>query len=417
MKKELDTSLLFPSTCNRFSENIKSLFVFINELGSSADEFDKASIQSFHNFFRKTVGLTIVDDEHDLVDKDNNSREHVSNILDTFFNSPDNVRRFVKGVKNIQSPVQGNILRRSAHITLASNLEWLLSDLIRIYYTLFPDSLADKNSLTLAELKNLGSIEEAEKHIVSKEVDSILRQGIEDQLRFFSTNCKIPIFDNLLNIKEIIEIFQRRNSLVHNSSKYSKAYFNKVDPILIQTLKVKPNENIEINSTYLINATNQILLAGLTLLQLCWRRWDKKNITLADNYISSLIYDLLIDGKHELVCQLSKMCKSLKMQNEMESRLVAINYAVALKKLGSIEESKNIIASLDWSASCIKLKLAAHIVKDEFPIALSLLPKAIEIGEIHIEDLHEWPLFDSVRTMSEFQEVFEMVPEDFSIRP
>ena len=85
-----------------------------------------------------------------------------------------------------QAPMQGSLLRRGALVTLFSFLESLISEMIHKFYQLFPAALpAEDRMLSLADLKSIGSVEDAEKYLIAREVESILRESLESQIEYF----------------------------------------------------------------------------------------------------------------------------------------------------------------------------------------------------------------------------------------
>ncbi len=82
--------------------------------------------------------------------------------------------------------------------------------------------------LSLAELREIGSIEEAEQYLAIREADSVLRDGLDKQIEYFSKRLKVDteLLANLIpNLKEITE---RRNIYVHNNGFVDRGYLTRV---------------------------------------------------------------------------------------------------------------------------------------------------------------------------------------------
>ena len=63
-------------------------------------------------------------------------------------------------------------------MTLVSYFETLLADLLHAYYLRYPAALpAEDRQLSLNDLRSLGSIEEAENHVIGKEGATALDEG------------------------------------------------------------------------------------------------------------------------------------------------------------------------------------------------------------------------------------------------
>ena len=109
-------------------------------------------------------------------------------------------------------PVQGALLRNGAVITLVSFFEGLVSEILHVFYREHPDALpAESRSLSLADLRALGSISSAEQFLTSKEVDSILRESLDEQLGHFSKRLQIDLAPLNGLRGEITEVFQPAN--------------------------------------------------------------------------------------------------------------------------------------------------------------------------------------------------------------
>ncbi|MGA9996678.1 MAG: hypothetical protein WBP93_14770 [Pyrinomonadaceae bacterium] len=145
---------------------------------------------------------------------------------------------------------QKELLYKSSLITLTSTVELFLSQLLHFYFEQFPGAVgSDVKFFSLDELKSIGSIEDAKKYLIESKVENILRDSLEEWIKFLKERVKLsmgyidPVKDKLL------EIYQRRNLLVHNGGQVNSIYLSKVAPELRQNvsrgdlLSVKPIAN------------------------------------------------------------------------------------------------------------------------------------------------------------------------------
>ena len=167
-------------------------------------------------------------------DEKNNLAEKLTDIL---FTSGD-FRKAHKTFKK-SAPKQGPILRRGALVSLLGCFETLVAHLIRKFYKKFPEAFpSSSKSLTLEDLKEIGSIEDAELHLIDAEIDSILRGNISSQIEYFVKPIKVQLkYLNEFHDK-LIEISQRRNILVHNDGVINKHYISKTPKYLIDNEKI-----------------------------------------------------------------------------------------------------------------------------------------------------------------------------------
>ena len=436
----------FSEIDSQFESNVQALRVFSQQIGELADEHDRATIEQFttglEEWLAEWVGidLTGTPDEEDTrvhnnvletqtasssVKRESKSGENTSQndalVLPTSKTPMDEkMRRLVQdsdGARQLieccrmffrQSPTQGTLLRRSALVILVSYFELLLSDLIQSYYLRYPEALpSDKCVLSLSDLRGIGSIEEAERYLIAKEADKVLRKNLEDQLRYFSRCLKIDLEPLADCTSDLTEVDQRRNLLVHNNGMVNQIYLARVPQSYIERTEIEEGQQIHVARKYLSNAIETICIAGVILIQQCWRKWEKEESEKADGALTEHIYESLREKRYTITIRLAEYGASLDFTTDHGSRLVTINHAIALKEQGELEEMDRVLSERDWSSSATKFRLALHVLRNEEEATFELLPKAISIGEVDRQALEEWPLFRSLRASQRFIDVAE----------
>jgi hypothetical protein len=189
---------------DNFNRNIHSLIVFSETIGSFADKHDQEVKESMDKSFVELLSLIEAKIDNKIFEETTSKKEKEQLGRDeniklrekilSFFN--DNKKQILfSSHKYIKTPpVQGDILRRSTLISLMCILETLISQLLREFYRKFPEALpSEAKNLSLSELRDLGSIEEAELHLIDNEIDSILRGNIQSQLACFEKSIKISL--------------------------------------------------------------------------------------------------------------------------------------------------------------------------------------------------------------------------------
>lgn len=412
-----------------FSSNMRALRVFNEQIGQVADEHDRtvrkqleSKMQGIfpefkdlgknykfrirpeteHGNYLETVEGIPEDDKDPSSKIDEDVHEHVldkyvlQDLLDT-------VKAF-----NQQAPMQGKLLRRGALSTLVSFFEVLVSDLIQIFYLNNPAALpADSSTLNLSEIRKCGSIEDAEQFIIYREADSVLRSSTEEQIGYFSKRPKVDL-QPLDNRKDYLtEVSQRRNLLIHNNAIVNRQYLSKVSPELISKYEVEEGKVLYTDQHYLSSAIDEIHLAGIMLLQQCWRKWDKSSVELAERSIQDQLYNCLSEKRFTLANLIAEYVQELNLLTEASRRQVVVNNAIALKELDQRENMEEALSSVDWSACALKFQVALLALRNEEEKLCELLPKAVAVDEISREDLEMWPLFASFRNNERFTEILE----------
>lgn len=412
----------FPSIAATFVDSIRALRVFAERIGRYADEHDRqageelaASLDRLVNgallnsdavakpdiAVEKVDGGRTEDSKEPEPALDPELSEAVSRMLgdpvrrDAFFGA---IRTFRRA-----APRQGLTLRRSAVVALSSHLEALVADLIHAYYGLFPGALpADERSLTLAELRELGSVDEAQAHLVTLEVDSVLRESFPKQLEYFAKRPKIDIaaFDRWL--EELKEIDLRRNIYVHNRGVVNKRYLRQVSDELQATHEAKEGEELLSSEAYLLAAIDTIFIAGVALIQLCWRKWHRATLDDADSMLIDALFDNLTESRYRVVERIAILAADFKYSTDENRRIIVINQAIALRDMDRREEMAALVAKEDWSSCGPQFRLALAALSGDGERFWEILPKAVAADGITEAQLREWPLFQNLRTHQDF---------------
>jgi hypothetical protein len=272
--------------------------------------------------------------------------------------------------------------------------EGLVSDLLHIFYDKHPEALpAESSSVSLSDLRTLGSIEAAEHFLTSKAVDSLLRGSLDDQLSFFSKRLHVDISPLEGFRAELEEVFQRRNLRVHNFGVVNRYYWERVPADLRERYHAEEGKPLHANADYLKTAIDIIHVSGVVLLEQCWRKWEKAEIGQADAFLIDQLYDSLVARNFDLTARMSDYTLRVSFSREQEHRVAAINVAIAFKELQRLEDMKRIVRGFDWTACSLKFQIALAVLHDEHDRVFELLPRAIAAGDISRENLNEWPLF------------------------
>src|SRR5579863_2695172 len=86
------------------------------------------------------------------------------------------------------------LLYKSSLVTLASNAEWFLSQLIRQHFEAHPESAGIRDKvLTLKELEDFQSVPDARNYLIDLRVDEIMRGSVEDWIGLLKTHLHLSM--------------------------------------------------------------------------------------------------------------------------------------------------------------------------------------------------------------------------------
>jgi hypothetical protein len=405
-----------------FSLNIHSLVVFAEIIGNFADEHDRKVKNSFGSLFVDLASAfeeVISSDEEtsNLGSEENKWNEYENLSIEQKRKLTEKFKIVVTGKKqqilefNRQygkaQPIQGNLLRRTTLVSLMSTLETLFSQLLREFYQKYPQALpCEAKSLSLADLRGLGSVEEAELYLIDNEIDSILRGSIQSQLACFEKPIKISLKPIEKYNDKLIELSQRRNLLVHNDGKINRHYLNKAPNNLIDD-GMKEGDQIEVTSSYLMSSIYVVYLIGIILIQQCFRKWEKESTDELDNMLIDLLFDSLMEQNYTFTESLADYIYSIDIKNDKNLRMMAVNHCIALREQERLEEVEKVLSKYDWSAVSLEFELALSALRSQENKVYTILDKVIAIDKIDASALNKWPLFSNFRNTERFRKYFK----------
>jgi hypothetical protein len=300
---------------------------------------------------------------------------------------------------------------RSFVVSLISQYDAFLGRLIRAIFLLKPELLnaSDKN-LTLAQLLEFRSIEEAREHILEKEVETVLRKSHAEQFQWMENKFDMPLRKGLDVWPVFVELTERRNLFVHASGVVSSQYLKACCEHGVKAdRKPEIGEQLEVDPQYFYQAYKALFEIGVKLAHVLWRKFQPDDLENADKNLIDVGYEPLYEEKYGLAKVIFDFaCVTLKKHSNGERRrILVVNRALAYKWSGDEKKAKDIVANEDWSDTSDTFKLAEAVLLDDFPRALSIM-KAIGKSESpNTHDYRTWPLFKEIRKTPEYQKLFE----------
>jgi len=383
----------FDSTTNNFINNIDSLRgslpILLNQLKIAKED----SIRDYDKFLKEKGEYL----------KESNKYNISPSVYWKF-------KPLENKMKNAQAAII--LINRSFIISLVSQLDGLIRDLMQIVIEITPAIITNsERQLTFSEINQFEDIEAAKIYLIEKEIESVIRDNIEQQFSWFEKKLNIQLRKDLPAYKTLIELTQRRNMFVHNDGKVSSQYLKICLSEGINHDGIKVNDILNSDEEYFELAYNCLFEIGFKLSQVLRRKLNPDSLENADRSFVNTTFELVLNEQYKLASQFFEFAKKyIKFtQKDFELRTL-LNQAQTYKWMGLETECKALIDSIDLTASNELFKMACYILLDKFDKAASSM-KIVgnQPAMINKEHYYDWPIFKEFRKTEFFKEAYEEI--------
>lgn len=366
---------------------------FIEEDAQKKEKYSK----KLKEVFDGEIEVKFIDDESELTTDKDEEKKGVTLNLKGDTSKIDEAFEILSRTYH-----QKEILYRSSFINLLSTVEWFFAQILHYHYDKHPDSAGiKKKTLTLEELKSFDSIKDAESYLIDDKIEGILRSSFKDWIQTLKNelNLNLGYINDFED--ELIEIYLRRNLLVHNGGIINSIYLSKVSNSYKE--KYNLNEKLEVSKDYLERAIS-LLHTVFTLISCeLWKKLEPNNEDRCD-IVMSLGFEYLKIEMWDL-SEISSTFLMLDKKMPISSRTAAqLNFWLSKKNSGKFQEVSKEILEADFSDKSKLFQIALYSLRDEDELFFSLLPQVLKTEELSVEDLLEFPIFKAMINHSKFEE-------------
>lgn len=293
------------------------------------------------------------------------------------------------------------LLYKNSLISLLSSVEWFFSEILHFYYDKYPESAGiQKKTMTLSELKSFGTVPDAEKYLIDIKIEEVLRGSFDSWLNLLKSELSLKLGYVTSIENELVEIYQRRNILVHNGGKVNSIYLSKVHEAQRKDLKL--NDAINIDKEYLDSSIRKLQKTFILIASELWKKLDKDDKKRGD-VLTDIIYENLLKSRWD-ICE--GLCHFIINDSKLEpiDRLVAqLNYWLCKKRTGKFNEVKEELLKTDFSDKKEIFQLGLYALKDDNKSFFETLPIALDSKQLNIERLEEFPIFQELRATEDYK--------------
>jgi len=301
----------------------------------------------------------------------------------------------------IRSSAQISLIHESSLMTLVSSAELLLARLVHSFYDRYPATAGETEKFfSLTDLYKFENVEAARSVLIDSRVEQLMRGSFEDWLTFLRDKTHITL-EYLEEDREVVsEVFKRRNLFVHNGGIVNGTYIGAVSTRF--TSGLKPGDRLRLDLDYLISAVDLLGLHFVLIAAELWRKWDK-SAEERPGTLAAITYEHMKAERWVLAEKLSQFAMNDAKTSESSRLMGQINYWLSLKMQGRYQEIRAAVADSDFSAKAMRFQLARHAITEDYDRFFSMLPDALQRGEVTVHDLREWPLLKGVREQARFK--------------
>lgn len=414
---------MFSELVEKFDSNINGLRDFVDLIQPMLDEYHKNERRKHYDGIKPitlAAEIHFEDDEErkaelekelsnifegkiEVVSKnlDENSEEEDDKTFT--FRAEGDTSKIDKAFEfQVKSTEQKNLLYVNSLISLLSSAEWFYSQLLHFFYDENPGAAGiKKKTLTLEELKDFGSINDAEKYLIDSKIESLLRSSFSDWINTLKNELGLGLgyLDEFYD--ELIEIYQRRNLFVHNGGIVNSIYLSKVSDNYLKN--IEQGKKLTVEEEYLDNAIDKVhILFSLIACEL-WKKNDSKDEDRSD-FLLDLGYDYLKKGKWKIALFPNTFICNDAKQPVLLQNYAQLNCWLCKKRQGFDDDLKKELKKIDFSDKSSVLQLALFSIKDEKDKFFEKIGAAINSDELKVNQFLEFPIFDEMRDTDEYKE-------------
>lgn len=305
-----------------------------------------------------------------------------------------------------------SFIPKNTVVAMVSLYDAYIANLIECAYTIKPELLnASEKEFSFSDIIAFGSIDNLKKHVMEKDIESILRSSHDEQFKILSKRFSVSLGTDLQSFDDFIEIMERRNLFVHTNGRVSGQYLKKCNkrPIDHKDNDVQIGEELSASPEYVEHCYEILFEIGIKLGQVIWRKLED-DLENADDSLIDIGYQLIKKGKYKLACVIMDFaCKSyVKHFNKASEYVICVNHALAYYLQGDVTKCKEIINIKDWSGLDLKFRLAHKVLLEQFDDAIEIMKSIGKDKEMQIA-YAEWPLFNKFRNDPMFKNTYKKI--------
>ena len=317
---------------------------------------------------------------------------------------PEKANKFFRAFLKTQraEPLKSEVSRQGLLLSAVSQFEFLLSNLLRVYFIYHDHDFTLQGKYTIEEL------------------DEEISRQLNKDLRFYSIHKKIDFMTSKFPLSEELsrnilnEVIERRNVFTHCNGRADNNYVKYNNSVFV-------GDRLRISQNYIKTALENLHLWGIVLCVKVWGKLDLPDQKDISRVVSATALQLIRNRRYDFCAQVCQLIRS-DLQSRNSKDILMINYAICMDRLGNKEMMLRTLKKVNYlppkpTPNLGKLtnrepflpviQMAYYALVGNKQYALDLLERAANAGEITFLDLDYWVIFDYLYDEPRFQKVKE----------
>ncbi|MDI2099563.1 hypothetical protein [Ruicaihuangia caeni] len=292
-----------------------------------------------------------------------------------------------------------------------SSLEAHLAHLAEEYFRAAPEALHDlpresAKEFSLRDILAMSSIEEALEAAIESRISELSYGNLAGWRAFFKDRMKIEMPEMALDWSALIEVFERRNCIVHHEGRASRRYVRSIET------QVSVHDTLQTDRDYVQQAISALELLGIRLHVAVWRKFTT-DASLVGEWVEATSFAALRREEWATSLHLYETWRSLPLSNH-ESILAHVNLLLAKKGIHGLTAAQAEIEAWDVSGLDEIFAFAKYSLLEQLDEAFAMVPELLQRGKLSGWALAVWPLTKPLRADKRIQKYAGIMQDHLS---